>query len=300
MFGVTQFIGRAVVERALVSGQTVAFYHRGEHESEGMSDVPHIHGDNADIEDHLDAIKAFGPDAVIDTTQFDTPRTQGVVDALTGVIGRYVLVSSMDVYIAYGRLHRTEPGPLQPVPINEEGELRTLLGFSESENYNNLDIERVALGQDALAVTITRLPAVFGPRDTQNRIGSLIEKLRESGDELRLHPANANFRWSRGYVGNVADMLLACAADRRPGNRIYNLGYPEGTSNIELYEMVVDVIGWEGRIVVTEDGTDPPKEDLTQHFTGDISKFRREFNYSDRVSMEEAVKLTVANVLAGE
>ena len=53
MFGGTQFIGRAVVERALVSGHTVAVYHRGEHESEGMSDVPHIHGDNADIEDHL-------------------------------------------------------------------------------------------------------------------------------------------------------------------------------------------------------------------------------------------------------
>ena len=115
MLGGTQFIGRAVVERALELGHAVALCHRGEHEPVGMTEVQHIHCDNIDIADHLDAIKVFEPDAVIDTTQFDTPRTQAVVDALTGVVDRYVLVSSMDVYIAYGRLHRTEPGPHQPL-----------------------------------------------------------------------------------------------------------------------------------------------------------------------------------------
>jgi hypothetical protein len=40
------------------------------------------------------------------------------VEALAGVVDRYVLVCSKDVYLAHGRLHRTEPGPHQAVPLN--------------------------------------------------------------------------------------------------------------------------------------------------------------------------------------
>jgi nucleoside-diphosphate-sugar epimerase len=258
-----------------------------------MVGLLHIHGDNIDVADQLDSIKEFAPDAVIDTTQFDTPRTQAVVDALTGVIDRYVLVSSMGVYLAYGRLHRTEPGPHQSLPLTEESELRTLPGFGLTEEIDNLHIERVALGQDRLGVTIARLPAVFGPYDKQRRIGDLMEKLEEAGDELKLHPVQANFRWPWGYVSNVADMLIECALDRRPGNRIYNLGYPEGVSSEELYRMVAESTRWDGSIVITENGTNAPKQDLTQHWIADTSMFRRDFDYSDRVSMKQAIQLAV-------
>jgi nucleoside-diphosphate-sugar epimerase len=299
MIGGTQFIGRAVVDRVLDSGHMVAVYHRGKTEPEDMPDIPHIHGDNADIAKHLDVIKAFGPDAVIDTTQFDTPRTQAVVDALTGVIDRYVIVSSMDVYLSYGRLHRTEPGPHLEMPITEESELRTLPGFGHTEEIDNLHIERVALGQNELAVTVARLPAVFGPRDLQRRIGNLVEKLEQSGDVLKLHPINANFTWTWGYVDNIADMLIECALDRRPGNRIYNLGYLDAISVEQRFELVASALNWKGQIVVTEDGTDVPKEDQSQDLDSASSKFRHDFNYTDRIPMHEAFALTVESVKHG-
>jgi hypothetical protein len=123
--------------------------------------VLHIHGENVDITDHLEEIKSYNPDAAIDTTQFETESTQAVTKALTGVVDRYVLVSSMDVYIAYGRLHRTELGPHQPLPIPGEGELRTLPGAGLTEEIDNLNAERVALGQQELPITVARLPAVL-------------------------------------------------------------------------------------------------------------------------------------------
>lgn len=293
LIGGTRFIGRAVVQKALEIGHEVAIYHRGEHETDFADDVLHIHGENVDIADHLEKIKTYNPDAAIDTTQFETESTQAVVGALTGVVDRYVLVSSMDVYVAYGRLHRTELGPPQPLPIPEEGELRTLPGVGLTEQIDNLNAERVVLGQQELPITVTRLPAVFGPGDYQGRIGEMIDKLNASDGELKLHPIQANFRWTWDYVENIADMLLECAGDRRSGNRIYNLGYPTGVSVVELYEMVADAIEWDGSIIVTEDGTEEPEQDLTQHWIADVSKFERDFNYSARISLENAIMLTV-------
>jgi nucleoside-diphosphate-sugar epimerase len=274
----------------------VGVYHRGETEPEDLVDVLHIHGDNIDVADQLDTIKEFGPDAVIDTTQFDTPRTQAVVDALTGVVDRYVLVSSMDVYMAYGRLHKTEPGPYPESPRTEESKLRTKPGFGHTEEIGNLHIERVALGQDALDVTITRLPAVFGLHDYQRRAGEMIDKLRESGNELRLHPSYADFHWTWGYVENIADMLIECALDRRPGTRIYNLGYPEALSFMEMHELVARLIDWKGRIIATEETTEVPKQDFGQQWGSDTSKFRRDFDYTERYSIEKAFKLTIDSV----
>jgi len=298
LIGGTRFIGRTVVEKGLELGHEIAIFHRGQHETDFAAEVIHIHGENIDIADHIEEIKTYNPDAAIDTTQFETDSTQAVVDALTGVVDRYVLVSSMDVYVAYGRLHRTELGPPQPLPITEEGELRTLPGAGLTEEIDNLNAERVVLGQQDLPATITRLPAVFGPGDYQRRIGEMIDKLKASDGELKLHPIQANFRWTWGYVENIADMLLECVGDRRSGNRVYNLGYPAGVSVLELYEAVADVIEWDGSIVVTEDGTEEPEQDLTQHWIADSTKFRRDFDYSERISLEKAIALTVQHDLA--
>ena len=39
---------------------------------------------------------------------------------LRGVARRLVVISSQDVYRAYGRFHGKEPGPLEPLPVTED------------------------------------------------------------------------------------------------------------------------------------------------------------------------------------
>jgi len=126
----------------------------------------------------------------------------------------------------------------------------------------------------------------------------MIDKLTASDGELKLHPIQANFRWTWGYVENIADMLLECAGDRRSVNRIYNLGYPTGVSMVELYEMVSEEIEWDGTIIVTEDRTKEPGQDLTHHWIADSTKFRRDFDYSGNVLLEDAIRLSVQADLA--
>ncbi len=296
VFDGTKFIGRAVVERALELGHEVAVYHRGETEPDDMPAILHIHGDNIDVADNIDEIKAFGADAVIDTTQFDTQRTQAVVDALTGVIERYVLVSSMDVYRVYGLINNTEPGPPQPMPVAETAELRILPGADHTVDVDNLFAEAAALEQSGLDATVARLPAVFGPRDYQRRVDLLVEEMADSLTEVKMTPRSANFRWTWGYVKNIADMLLILAGDRRNGNRIYNLGYPEAASNLEMFKMIAEAADWQGEVVVEDDGS-PDGANLIKDWIADTSKFRRDFNYTERFSIEEAFKFTAEHVL---
>lgn len=292
LVGGTRFIGRAVVNEALARGHEVALYHRGEHEPPDMTDVPHIHGDTLEIGDKADEIRSFAPDAAIDTTQARTATTESVVNALTGVVKRYVLVSSMDVYVVYGRIHRTEPGPPQPMPVDETAELRKLPGADHTDEIDNLYAERAALGQDKLPTTIARLPAVFGPNDYQRRIGSYVDMMKESDSVVEISETLAKFRWTWGYVENVADALIACASSTIDGHQIFNVGYPGGVSNQEVFEMTAEAVGWNGKLVTTqrdhESGTD-----LSQDWIADTSKIRNELGYTERVSMQEAIRRTV-------
>jgi nucleoside-diphosphate-sugar epimerase len=298
VIGGTKFIGRTVVERARELGHEVAIFHRGETEPDDLVDVLHVHGDHLAIADSLDQLKAFGPDAVVDTTQGEAATTQAVVDALTGVVERYVLVSSMDVYRVYGLIHNTEPGPPQPMPVSETAELRTLPGADHTEEVDNLLAEAAALEQTGLSTTVARLPAVFGPRDYQRRVGFQLEAMDESPTEVKMTPRRANFRWTWGFVQNIADMLLELAADRRAGNRIYNLGYSEAASNAEMFKMIAEEAGWNGDLVVEDDGSSDGSN-LLQDWIADTSKFRRDFDYTERFSIEEAFRMTVESVLLG-
>ncbi len=294
VIGGTQFIGRSAVQAALARGDNVAVFHRGEHEPPDMNNVLHIHGDTLKIAEHAGEIRAFNPDAAIDTTQFKTDTTVSVIAALTGVVRRYVLTSSIDVYMAYGRLHATEPGPRQEMPVDESAELRTLPGFGLIDEIDNLYAERAALGQDGLPVTITRLPAVFGPGDYQRRIGYFLDMIKETSAQISLTERDEHFRWSWGYVDNIADGLLRCAGDQRDGHHIYNLGYPEGLSNRDIFELTAKAAGWDGELAITPDEPTNDARDRGQNWIADTSKIRDELGYSERVSLEEAIRLTVA------
>ena len=300
VIGGTQFIGRAVVRAALSRGDAVAVFHRGEHEPADMNDVLHLHGDTLEIDEKADEISSFNPDAAIDTTQFRTATTESVIRALTGVVQRYVITSSIDVYLAYGRIHRTEPGPLQKMPVDESAELRKLPGPDHTDEIDNLHAERAALGQKNLPVTIARLPAVFGIGDYQRRIGKFLDMMKESDSTVQMPEDRAQFRWSWGYVENIADALLMCARDERDGHYVYNLGYPEGFSNLELFEMTAKAAGWAGKLVTTPYDPESSDRDRRQQWIADTGRVRSELGYAERIPMKEAVRLTVEAELAAE
>src|SRR2546428_5358115 len=158
VIGGTGFIGPDVLRRLVASGHEVAIFHRGEHETD-LADVTHIHGDRARIREHRDDFARFRPEIAIEMRAMTEADARATVDALRGIAGRLLAVSSMDVYRAYGRLQGTEPGPLEPLPLTEDSPLRErLYPYREHtpasigqrppwlDDYEKILVERAVLG----------------------------------------------------------------------------------------------------------------------------------------------------------
>ena len=118
--GGTIFIGPSVVRQLAQAGHEVAIFHRGEHEIDLPEGVRHIHGDRDRIGEQREAIAQFAPETVVDMRAMTGSQARATADAVRGIAKRLVVVSSMDVYLAYGRLHGTEPGPPLEPPFDED------------------------------------------------------------------------------------------------------------------------------------------------------------------------------------
>ncbi|NQW17759.1 MAG: NAD-dependent epimerase/dehydratase family protein [Chloroflexi bacterium] len=296
IIGGTGFFGPTVVQRALDAHHDVLVYHRATHDRERDPDVPHLHGSTLEVGQHIAAIKDFAPDAVIDTSQFMAETTEAVIDTIVGLCERYILVSSADVYRAFGVVHGTEPGPLQAMPVNEDAELRTKKSFDSvaTEFEDNLYAERAALGQNRVPATIVRAPAMFGAGDTHGRISFPMKRLQESGGMLVLPEEAAGFRHTHGYVDNVADALLLCAADRRDGNFVYNAGYPNGLSVMERFTLVAEAMGWDGEITSSPDLKSQDTINFNQELIMDTTRIRNNLGYKETVGLKDAIRSAVA------
>lgn len=174
VIGGTGFIGSHAV-RALVSrGAHVDVFHRGRTRADLPAKVGYIRGDRDDLTSSSKMLRASTPDVVLDMTALTEAHARTTVDVFCGVARHLVAVSSMDVYRAFDVVNRRDTGPLQPVPLNEDAELRRHLfpardlpeanrPIDRPPGYEKILVERVYLNKPALPATILRLPIVYGP-----------------------------------------------------------------------------------------------------------------------------------------
>src|SRR5205823_3729554 len=127
VIGGTAFIGPDVVTRLRAMQHAVALFHRRQTETALPPDVTRIHGDRHGMADFAGAFRRFDPDVVLDMIPMAESEAQAVMTMCTGIARRVVAISSADVYRAYGRLHGTEPGPVETVPLSEDAPLRQTL-----------------------------------------------------------------------------------------------------------------------------------------------------------------------------
>jgi nucleoside-diphosphate-sugar epimerase len=310
ILGGTKFVGPHVV-RQLAAHHEITIFHRGVTETALPESVRHIHGDFASFNTHLDELKRLSPEVVLDMVPFreeDAAR----VKAFTGVARRVVVVSSQDVYRAFGRIWRTEPGPPDPVPLTEDSPLREKLS-SAGLDYNKTAIERAVLDDPNLPATILRSPATHGPGDDKHRLFPYLKRMDDERPAILLDETHAAWRWARGYVEDVAHAIALAVTDERAAGRIYNVAYSTTLSEAEWVQAIARVIGSVGSDrPLTPDTQHPTCEvvalpavqlppslrrdmfDFTQQYEVDSSRIRRELGYSEIVPFDEALQRTIA------
>lgn len=304
VIGGTGFIGPPVVQRLIRLGHEVTVFHRGKHETDIPPDLKHIHGswkDQSDFAAQLpqfsEKIRHLSPDVVLYMTPADAPDSLAVIQVCRGRVGRLVCISSIDVYRVFGRLHRTELGPPDPIPLSEVAPLREKL-YAFSSDHEKIQVERTVLAESDLPGIILRLPMVYGPRDPYHRLFYWLKRMDDMRSVILIDEGLADWRWSRGYVDNVATAIVLAVTDNRAAGRIYNVAEAEGLAMAQWVREVGEAAGWRGEIIVVPRAQFPQELlwadlDTAHHWVVDTTRIRHELGYDEPVPREEALKRTV-------
>jgi len=217
-------------------------------------------------------------------------------EAFHGIVERVVVISSIDVYLAYGRLWKSEPGPVQPTPLTESSDLRQT-DQPQGPEFDKISVERIVAACPGFAATILRLPMVYGPGDRMHRLFEYLKRMDDHRPVILLDDVHARWRWIRGYVENVAAAICLALADRRAAGKIYNVGEQPALAEAEWVQSIARCVGWSGKIVSLPQQSLPKhlqtEYNFEQHLDADTGRIRAELGYQEPISREEALIRTV-------
>jgi nucleoside-diphosphate-sugar epimerase len=225
---------------------------------------------------------------VVHLALFNEDDARGARERWRDRAGRLVAISSGDVYRPYGQLHGSEPWDGQPVrPLDEGAPLRARLYPYGREvvvrGRTLVDYEKILVERALPGAVILRLPKVYGPGDRQRTFGRELAEL--ASGELRIDEAAARWRWTHGYVDDVAAAIALAAVHPAAAGRTYNIGERETPTMGERYAALAALVG--GRVVAVPGGT--PRPDLVL----DTRRIREELGYAEESPPGEALARTV-------
>jgi nucleoside-diphosphate-sugar epimerase len=304
--GTGGFIGTHAVRKLAAAGHSIVVFHRGQTNAELPPGVRHIFGDRQHLHDFADEFKRVAPQVVIDMYLRFEREAVAVMQAFRGVAERIVAVSSQDVYRTYGILWRVEDTSPNTTPIDEDAPLRSVLypyrrlatGTDDPKyDYDKIPVERAVMGDASLPGTVLRLPATYGPGDKQHRLFEYLKRMDDGRPFILLGEDEARWRWTHGYVEDVADALASAATDERAAGRIFNVGEEDAPTRAGWVSSIGRAAGWEGEVIAV------PNELLPEHLkspTGyehdlvvDTRRIRKELGYEESVPREEALLKTI-------
>lgn len=328
VIGGTGFIGGAAVEQLQQRGHELLLFHRGRKSqtvgaiSDPQSSIPTsvggqrppvqktIHADRQCLADFRIEFAQFQADIVLDTILSSARQAESLIATFKGITGRIVALSSMDAYRACGVLHRTEPGPPDPMPLTEESPLRTRPAYPPAQvrmlksifewlddEYDKVSVERVIMSDPQIPGTVLRLPMVYGPADPLHRFFPVLKRINDGRPAIILDENVAQWRGTRGYVKNVAAAIAAAVESGNARGRIYNVGEPYAFSEEEWTGKIAEASRWNGRIVTLPSDRTPAHlqfpGNTAQHWIADTSRIRRELGYREIVPLDEAIARTI-------
>jgi nucleoside-diphosphate-sugar epimerase len=303
IIGGTNFIGPHLVRRLVGAGHEVAVLHRGQARTDLPDLVRHITGDRRRLVDHRDEFLRFGPDVAVDMIAYTDDDARGLVATFRGLARRVVVISSGDVYLAYGRVTRTEPGPIEPTPLAENSPLRSALFPYRAQakgpddflySYDKIPVELTVMAEPDLPATVLRLPMTYGPGDPFRRLSPYLKRMDDGRPIIRLDEGLARWRCPRGYVEDVAAAIALATEDDRAAGRIYNVAEQPALTEADWVRRVGEAVGWRGRVETVPAGRIPVPLDFSQSLDMNSGRIREELGFAEVADANEALERTIA------
>lgn len=275
MIGGTKFIGRAITERFAARGDEVAVVHRGETEPADLVECRHLHAGRAEFARLAAEVKAWRPDAVVDTLALSRADADAVLPHLPDF--PVVVLSSVDVYRAFELLDSNEGGI--PVPITEDSPLRVgrypyrgkMSGF---DDYEKLDVEPAYLERGGV---VLRLGFIYGEHDPQLREEFILRRVRAG--RKRIPVGTGSWLLSRCYVGDVATAVIAATTVSAASGQILNIVETASGTVRDWIGQILAAADYDAELVTVPDAAVPEggltlTRDHRQHMLVDNRKAR--------------------------
>jgi nucleoside-diphosphate-sugar epimerase len=224
-----------------------------------------------------DRVRAIEPDVVLHMIAMGEEDAEAAVAAFAGIARRIVVPSSGDVYRAYGIFIGIEPGPPVPVPLGEDAPLRTIrYPYRRPDTppdtlefyYDKVLVEAAVSSRADLPATILRLPKVYGPEDNADL--STVYGFRH-------HP---DWRWTHGFVDNVAAAIALAVVDDRAAGKTYNVGEVSTPTVAERLEFLPDR---------PDHALFDQPANFEQDIAYDTGRIRRELGYREMIEERTAM-----------
>jgi 2'-hydroxyisoflavone reductase len=224
ILGGTWFLGRALGELAMSSGWSVTTFNRGVSAAD-LPGVQVMHGDRERSED-LKRLAENGPwDAVIDTIGYVPSQVFTAANTLAPVVGRYVFVSSVNVYTGWPNEPLNDDSAVFDCPPDADETFGADLGYAGQYGALKAGCENAvaqAVGEERAVVL--RPGVILGPREYVGRLTWWLTRAARGGQLLVPGPAERPIQ--PVDVRDVAAFALMCAAGQGHGS--FNVTAPIG------------------------------------------------------------------------
>jgi nucleoside-diphosphate-sugar epimerase len=308
LVGGTGLTGRPAAEYLRQFGHEVTVFHRGK--TTASPGAQEIIGEQHQLPEFRREFERRMFDVVVDFITGSRRQAELLMQVFRAITARIVVLSSMDVYRAMGLLRGTETGPLQPLPLTEQSELRSRSQYSAQElnglrqilpyfddQYEKIDVEKVALADPDLPGTVLRLPMVYGPGDYIHRFHYILKRMDDQRPFILYSDDIAGWRTPRGFADNVGYAIALAATSEKAAKRIYNISEEESFTELEWAKKIAVAVGWKGEFIVLPREKAPkhlqyPRR-VEQHLVASSARIRAELGYKEPISIEEGIRRTI-------
>ncbi len=309
LIGGSGFIGPFTAAALQKDGHHVTIFHRGN--TNPPQGTEEILGDRQFLQDHQPEFRRQKFDVVIDFVLSSGRQAQQLMDTFRGIAGRVVVLSSMDVYRAWGVFYKAESGGLQELPLTEDSELRTsrntyppealkraqaIYGWLDAE-YDKIPVEQAVLGDPRLPGTILRLPMIYGPGDPVRRFHPILKRIEDGRKQIIFADDVAPLRTPRGYVEDVSAAIALAVASPQAAGRVYNVCEAESFGELDWARKIAAAANWAGEFVVLPHDRTPKHllwpGNTAQHVVASSDRIRKELGYHELLPREEAIRRTI-------
>lgn len=229
IIGGTRNLGPSIVQALLEWGYEVSVFNRGKTPDDLPGGVRKLRGDRSDPAQLRTAVAGQDFDVVVDTTLYTGAEAQVAVELFSGRIGRFIFVSTGQVYLLRPGLNRPfkeddYAGPVMPEPPRENDidHSNWLYGHGKRQAE---DVFAAAWAERAFPYTSVRLPMINSERDHYHRIYGYILRLSDGGPILV--PDGTGLPLRHVYGEDVVQAILRVIENDSAKGKVLNIGQDE-------------------------------------------------------------------------